>query len=106
MNLELMIKNVTTPLIALLAAWLAKHVPFIDAATWSGWIDGIFTAITMGVLAYFNRPSNIIDAAGKQAGTTVVTTAEVAKALPANPDVIATTPQVSAAISTAKVAQS
>lgn len=102
MNLELMIKNVTTPLIAVLAAWLAKKLPFIDAATWSGWIDSIFTAITMGVLAYFNRPSNLIDAAGKQAGTTVVTTAEVAKSLPANPDVIAATPQINAAVAAAK----
>lgn len=106
MNLELMLKNISAPLVALLVSWLAKHVPFIDAATWSNWIDFILTAATTGVLAWFNRPSNLIDAAGKQAGTTVVTTAEVAKALPANPDVIAATPQVSAAISTAKVAQS
>lgn len=102
MNFELMIKNVMTPLIAIAAAWLARKLPFIDAATWSGWIDAFFTAITTGVLAYFNRPSNLIDAAGKQDGTTVVTTAEIAKSLPANPDVIAVTPQISAAVNAAK----
>jgi hypothetical protein len=102
MNLELMLKNVMTPLVALAAAWLARKIPFIDAATWSGWIDGILTAITTGVLAFFNRPSNIIDAAGKQAGTTVVTTPEIANALPANPDVIPATPQIVAAVNAAK----
>lgn len=102
MNLELMLKNVMTPLIAFAAAWLARKLPFIDAATWAGWIDGLFTAITAGVLAYFNRPTNIIDAAGKQPGTTVVTQKEIANSLPANPDVIAATPQVNAAINAAK----
>ncbi len=102
MNFELMIKNVMTPLIAVAAAWLARKVPFIDAATWSGWIDAFFTAVTTGVLAYFNRPSNIIDAAGKQDGTVVVTTPAVANALPANPDVIASTPQLNAAVKAAK----
>jgi len=102
MNIELMLKNVMTPLVALAAAWLARKIPFIDAATWSGWIDGILAAITTGVLAFFNRPSNIIDAAGKQDGTTVVTTPEIANSLPANPDVIASTPQIKAAVSAAK----
>lgn len=102
MNIELMLKNVLTPIVALLAAWLAQKLPFIDAATWSNWINGFFAVITTGVLAYFNRPSNIIDAAGKQSGTTVITTPEIANALPANPDVIAATPQVAEAVSVAK----
>lgn len=94
MNLELMLKNVMTPMIAVAAAWLATKIPFIDAATWSTWINGFFAAITAGVLAYFNRPSNILDAAGKQAGTTVITTPANAAALPNNPDVIAATPEI------------
>lgn len=98
MNFELMLKNVMTPLVALAAAWLARKIPFIDAATWSGWIDGILAAITTGVLAFFNRPTNIIDAAGKQAGTTVITDAATAASLPNNPDVIAATPQIKAAV--------
>jgi hypothetical protein len=101
MNLELMLKNVMTPLVAIAAAWLAHKVPFIDAATWSGWIDTFFAAVTTGVLAYFNRPSNILDAAGKQSGTTVVTTKENADALPANPDVIAATPAIVSAVKAA-----
>ncbi len=101
MNIELMLKNVMTPLVALAAAWLARKVPFIDAATWSGWIDGILAAITTGVLAFFNRPTNIIDAAGKQAGTTVVTTKEIAESLPENKDVIAATPQIVSAVKAA-----
>lgn len=103
MNIELMLKNILTPIIAFVAAWLARKVPFIDAATWSGWIDGFFTAVTAGILAFFNRPSNIIDAAGKQAGTTVVTTKAMADSLPANPDVVASTPRMAAAISSAEV---
>lgn len=102
MNFELMIKNIMTPLIALAAAWLSRKLPFIDAATWTTWIDAFFAALTTGVLAWFNRPSNIIDAAGKQAGTTVVTTKEIADALPANHDVIAATPKVAAAVTEAK----
>ena len=101
MNIELMLKNIATPLVALAASWLAKHVPFIDAATWSGWIDGLLAAITTGVLAFFNRPMNIIDAAGKQAGTTVVTTKDIADALPDNKDVIAATPQIVSAVKAA-----
>lgn len=102
MNLELMLKNVLTPLAGLLAAWLARKIPFIDAATWAGWIDGIVTAVVTGVLAFFNRPSNIIDAAGKQEGTTVVTTRAMADSLPANPDVIAATPKIVQAVNETK----
>lgn len=105
MNLELMLKNVLTPLVGVFAAWLARKLPFVDAATWAGWIDGLATAAVTGVLAYFNRPSNIIDAAGKQSGTTVVTTKVMADSLPANPDVIASTPSVVSAVNTAKANQ-
>lgn len=102
MNLELMLKNVLTPLAGLLAVWLAKQIPFIDAATWSTWINGIGAAVVTGVLAFFNRPTNIIDAAGKQAGTTVVTTPAMAASLPANPDVVAATPKIVQAVNEVK----
>lgn len=102
MNLELMLKNVLTPLVGILAAWLASKIPFIDQATWSTWINALDTALVTAVLAFFNRPSNIIDAAGKQAGTTVVTTPEIANALPANPDVIAATPKIVQAVNETK----
>lgn len=59
----LMIKNILTPLIGIAAAWLSRKLPFIDAATFSMWIDGAITAIVTGVLAYFNRGSAVISAA-------------------------------------------
>lgn len=101
---ELQIKNILTPIIGIIATWLATKLNFLglDQATWNTLISSIVFGIVAVVLGYFNRPTNILDAAGSMPNTTVVTTKENADALPANPDVIAATPQVNAAIQQAK----
>lgn len=96
------VKNILTPLVGILAAWLARKLPFVDAATWGTLIDSVATAVVLGVLGFFNKTTNLMDTVGKEPGTTVVTTAANAAALLANPDVIAATPQIANAVSAAK----
>lgn len=99
---SIQIKNILTPLVGIIAAWLARQIPFIDAATWGTLIDSVATAIVLGVLGFFNKTTSLMDTVANQTGTTVVTTTSNATALPANPDVIAATPQIANAINAAK----
>lgn len=96
------VKNILTPLVGILVAWLASKFPMLDPATWNTLVTTVvFGAVTI-VLGFFNKTTNLMDTVGNQPGTTVVTTRENAAALPANPDVIAATPQVVAAVNAAK----
>lgn len=100
---ELQIKNILTPIIGVIATWIATKLNFLgmDAATWNTLISSVVFGIVAIVLGYFNRTTNVLDAAGKTGGTTVVTTPQLAAALPENPDVIAATPQIVAAVKAA-----
>lgn len=102
---SLQVKNIIAPIVGIIAAWLARKLPFVDAAQWTVMIDTTITFVVVGVLGWFNRTTNVLDTAGHQPGTTVITTPANANALPANPDVIAATPAVAAAVQTAKTAQ-
>lgn len=104
MNLTLTLKNILTPLFGALATYLATKLNFlgIDQGTWNTIITNVGFGAVAIVLGFFNKPTNIIDAAGKQEGTTVVTTPAIANALPDNPDVIAATPQIKSAVQAAK----
>lgn len=97
------IKNILTPLLGLLATYLATKLNFLgmDQATWTTLVSTIGFGIVSIVLGIFGKTINLMDTVGAQPGTTVVTTPANAAALPANPDVIAVTPQVSAAIKAA-----
>jgi hypothetical protein len=97
-----MIMNVVTPLVGLLADYLAKKVPLLDQATWDTLISTIAVSVVTGVLAYINRPLALKDTVGKLDKTTVVTDEDSAKALKNNPDVVATTPAITAAVNAAK----
>lgn len=82
------IKTMLAPVIGFLAAWLAKHVPFIDAATWSSFIDAFFLFVTSGVMAYFNRNNAIIaQAVALPEVKTIVAAPETARAI-TSPDVV------------------
>lgn len=94
------IKNILTPLFGLLATWLATKVNFlgIDQATWNTIVSSIGFGVVTIILGFFNKTINLMDTVGSQPGTTVVTTPQNAAALPANPDVIAATPKIAAAV--------
>lgn len=93
-----MVMNILTPLIASLATYLASKVPLLDQATWNATISSVAVAGVTGVLAYINRPLALKDTVGHMEKTTVVTDAASAAALPNNPDVVATTPAIAAAV--------
>lgn len=103
---SLQIKNILTPIIGIAVAWLARQFPLLDVGTWDTLVSAVVFGAVSVVLGFFNKTTNVLDTAGAQPGTTVVTTHENAAALPANPDVIAVTPQIVAAVRAAKVVQS
>jgi len=97
------IKNILTPIFGLVATFLATKLNYfgVDQATWNTIVSTIGFAIVSAILGFFGKTINLMDTVGAQPGTTVVTTPQNAAALPANPDVIAATPQVNAAIKNA-----
>lgn len=99
---QTMVLNMLTPLIATLATWLASKVPLLDQASWNTLISSIAVAGVTAALAYINRPLALKDTVGHMDKTTVVTDKASADALPKNPDVIAATPAVVAAVNAAK----
>lgn len=92
------VMNILTPLIASFATYLASKVPLLDSATWNMLISSVAVAAVTGVLAYINRPLALKDTVGGMPGTTVVTDKATADALPANKDVVASTPAIVAAV--------
>jgi hypothetical protein len=97
------IKNILTPLFGLLATFLATKLNFLgmDQATWNTLVSSIGFGVVTIILGFFNKTINLMDTVGAQPGTTVVTTPQNAAALPANPDVVAATPQIAAAVKAA-----
>lgn len=93
-----MILNVITPLIATLATWLASKVPLLDQASWNTLISTVAMSGVTAILAYINRPQALKATVGNMLKTTVVTDAASANALPNNPSVVASTPEIEAAI--------
>lgn len=101
---DINLKAILTPLFGILATFLATKLNFLgmDQATWNTLVSSIgFGAVSL-ILGLFTKTSNVLDTAGAQVGTTVITTPANAAALPANPDVIAATPQIVNAINAAK----
>lgn len=101
---SIQLKNILTPLFGILATFLATKLNFLgmDQATWNTIVSSIgFGAVSI-ILGFFGKTTNVLDAAANQPGTTVVTTPANAAALPANPDVIAATPQIVNAVNAAK----
>lgn len=101
---DINLKAILTPLCGIAATWLASKLNFlgIDQATWMTLVTTTVFAGVAAILGIFTKTSNVLDTAGSQPGTVVVTTQANAAALPANPDVIAVTPQIKAAVEAAK----
>lgn len=104
---DINLKAILTPIAAAIAGLLATKLNFlgIDQATWNTMIFTILSTATALILGLFTKTSNVLDTAGSQPGTTVVTTAANAAALPNNKDVIVATPQVVTAVNSAKATQ-
>lgn len=100
---DINLKSILTPIAAIIAGWLATHLNYlgVDQATWNTMVFTILGGIVSVVLGLFTKTTNVLDTAGATPGTTVVTTKLMADALPANPDVIAATPQLVSAINSA-----
>ena len=100
---DINLKSILTPLAAIFAGWLATHLNFlgVDQATWNTLVFSILSGAVAVVLGFFTKTTNILDTAGAQPGTTVVTTRLMADALPDNKDVIAATPEIVRAVANA-----
>lgn len=93
------VQTTFAPLIAALAGFLAgKGIFGFDAQTWIAILGavGALAATIWGGVA--TREIALKDTTGKLANTAVVTDAASANALPNNPDVVAATPEIVAAI--------
>lgn len=96
------IQTTLAPLIAALAGFLAGRGVFgFDAETWATLIGSALGtgAIIWGAIAA--RKTALVDTTGGLPNTTVVTDKATADSLPNNKDVIATTPQIAAAVKAA-----
>lgn len=72
---------------AFIAGILATKFTFFDQATWLAIVTALIT-IGGAVIAYLTRGTALADTVGKMQGTTVVTTPEIANALPNNTSVL------------------
>jgi len=100
------IQTTLAPIVAAIAgAFAAKGWLGLGA---SDWTTILYSAISIGAIAFpaiVTRAKALKDTVGKMPKTTVVTDKATADALPDNPDVIAATPEIVAAIKKADVAQ-
>ncbi len=90
-------------LIGVLAGYAAGH-GWLGLSI-SDWTTIITALATIGAVAWpiiATRAKSLKDTVGKMPATTVVTDKATADALPNNPDVIAATPQIAAAVKAAK----
>jgi len=87
------IKSIIATIATAVAAFLAQKFPLLDVATWNLLVTAVATAIISGILAKFTSVTSMADsiAPAGQSATKVVTTPEVAAALPNNPNVVSTT---------------
>ena len=82
--------TILAPLVGFISAWLARKIPFIDAATWAGWIDAGITALVVAFMGWMTNKAGVASAAASYKDTIVVTDPATAKAVP-SPDVVSVT---------------
>lgn len=79
---------------------------YASARGWLGLDTGAWTAVILGGIALWpaiiTRAKSLKDTVGGMKGTTVITDKATAEALPNNPDVVAATPEIVAAIKKAQ----
>lgn len=93
------LQTTTATLVGIVAGYAAgQHWLGLDAGAW--------TAVLLGVIALWpaivTRAQSLKDTVGGLRGTVVITDAASAAALPDNKDVVATTPEIAAAIQKAQ----
>ena len=96
-------QTTAAPLVALAAGYAAGHGWLgLDLGSWTVVIGAIGAAGTVLWPAMVTRAQSLKDTVGRMDKTTVVTDKASADALPNNPDVIAATPAIVAAIKQAQ----
>ncbi len=97
------LQTTLAPLVAAAAGYAAGH-GWLGLST-TDWTTIIFALLSVGAIvwpALATRAQSLKDTVGQMPKTTVVTDAASANALPNNPDVVAATPEIVAAINKAK----
>lgn len=93
------LQTTTASLVAGAAGFAAGHGWLgLDAGTWGVLFSALAVFIPAAWPAIVTRATSLKDTVGKMKGTTVVTDAASASALPDNKDVVASTPAIVAAI--------
>lgn len=93
------LQTTIAPLIGVLAGYLAgAHVLDLSAGDWTIVISSLLGVGAILWPAVVTRAQSLKDTVGKMPATTVVTDKASADALPNNPDVVAATPQIAAAV--------
>jgi hypothetical protein len=93
------LQTTLAPIIAAVAgAFAAKGLLGIDAVGWTTILSSLIAAGAIAFPAIITRAKALKDTVGHMPSTTVVTDKATADALPDNPDVIAATPAIVAAI--------
>lgn len=88
------IQTFLAPIIAAIAAWLARKIPFLDAASIINLIDSCIVLATSSFMAYINRNKAIIaQAVALPEVKTIVASPEAAAASP-SPDVVSSATSV------------
>lgn len=87
---DINVKAILTPISVIIAGWLMAKFNFLglDQATWNTLVFTVLSGAAAAVLGFLTRTTKLIDTAGNQPGTVVVTTPAIANSLPANNDVV------------------
>lgn len=93
------LQTTAATLVGVAAGYAAGHGWLgLDTGDWTTIIGSLVAAGTVVVPAIVTRAKALKDTVGKMPATTVVTDKATADALPNNPDVVAVTPEIAAAI--------
>jgi hypothetical protein len=97
------VQTTTAALVAGAAGFAAGHGWLgLDAGTWGVLFSALAVFVPAAWPAIVTRATSLKNTVGGMKGTTVITDAVSAAALPNNPDVVAATPAIVAAINSAK----
>lgn len=99
------VQTTSASLIGVIAGFLAGRGYFgLGLSDWTIIVGGLFSAAAVAWPAIITRAQSLKDTVGQLPKTTVITDTASAEALPNNPDVVASTPQIVKAINEAKAA--
>lgn len=76
------------PIISFIAGWLAGKFPSIGLGGWTEILMYVVGLVGTLWSVWSTKPTSLADTVGNMPGTTVVTTPDIAAALPANDSVV------------------